>query len=159
MTGNRRRHPYVAYVLLIVLIGVIYWFSGQQGKVSHGISIRVSEKAVRAVDDDAKLELSDMQVNRFVNYLDKPIRKLAHMIEYALAGVILYGIVSCYVGRGWKRIGVVIGLLVVLGGMDEAHQLLVAGRDGKWQDVVVDVCGGMVGMMVAGGWRVGRRER
>ncbi|MEG0689245.1 MAG: VanZ family protein [Hungatella sp.] len=157
MAGKHRKHPCAAYVMLFMLIGVIGWFSGQQGKNSHGMSMWVSEKVVEVVDCEAKLELHDKQFRRLVHYLDKPIRKSAHLIEYALAGGILYAIVSCYVGRGWKRIGMVIVLLAVLGGIDELHQLFVLGRDGKWQDVAVDVCGGMIGMGIGGFFVIGRK--
>lgn len=160
MRGDKRKkHPYIAYVLLIFMLGVTFWFSSQKGMNSHNMSINVCEKIVAFLDYNAKLELDEKQYYNFVGFLDTPIRKVAHMAEYAVLGVVLYVIVSAYTGEIWKRIVCVIGLLVLAGSMDEIHQLYVAAREGKWQDVVVDVIGGSVGILVAMGIDWGRIKR
>lgn len=152
---REKRHPYIAYVLLIFMLGVTYWFSSQQGMNSHNMSINVCERIVTFLDHNAKLELDEKQYINLVWYLDGPIRKAAHMAEYAVLGVVLYVIVSSYTHGIWKRMVCVIGLLALVGSVDEVHQLYVAAREGKWQDVVVDVIGGSIGMVVGMGidWR------
>lgn len=56
---REKRHPYIAYVLLIFMLGVTYWFSSQQGMRSHNMSISVCEKIVTFLDYHAKLELDE----------------------------------------------------------------------------------------------------
>lgn len=146
---REKRHPYIAYILLILMLGMTFWFSSQQGMNSHSMSINVCEKIVAFLDHNANLRLDEKQFFNLVKFMDVPIRKAAHMAEYAVLGVVLYVIVSTYFRSIWKRTIFVIGLLILLGSVDEVHQLYVVAREGKWQDVVVDVIGGCVGLAVA----------
>lgn len=118
----------------------------------------VCEKIVTFIDRNGKLDLDEKQYKNFVRFLDIPIRKAAHMAEYALVGMVLSIIVSFYVHSAWKRVVVVICLLTLAGGVDEVHQLFITAREGKWQDVVVDVIGGSAGMLFALGFIQDKRD-
>lgn len=124
------------------------------------MSRMASEKIAAFVDHEMQLELTDKQHRSFVKNLDHPVRKLAHMAEFGAVGFVLFWIVGCYVKRG--RFLVCIGILALLGTLDELHQLMIVARECKWQDVVVDTVGGgigvMVGALVLGVWRGWRNE-
>ena len=76
---------------------------------------------------------------------DLILRKLAHLTEYAILGVLL--------ARALARPE----LAVLAGGLyavsDEIHQHFVRGRKGAWYDVVLDTIGVLAGVIV---WRRSR---
>lgn len=146
---SKKKHLYVAYILLVLILGLTFWFSSQQGMNSHNMSINICEKIVTFLDQNAKLGLDEKQYSNFVGFLDVPVRKAAHMVEYAVLGAVLYVIVSTYSRSIWKSMACVIGFLILSGSVDEVHQLYVTAREGRWQDVVVDVIGGSAGMATA----------
>ena len=79
---------------------------------------------------------------------DLVLRKLAHLTEYAVLGVLL--------ARALSRPA----LAVLVGGLyamsDEIHQHFVRGRKGAWYDVVLDTLGVIVGVIA---WRRSRWSR
>jgi len=143
---REKRHPYVAYALLVIILGLTFLLSSQQGMNSHNLSINICKKIVTFLNHNAKLSLDEKQYLNFIRFLDVPIRKAAHITEYAVLGIVLYVIVSAYIRSIWERIVYVIVVIMLVGSLDEAHQLYVLAREGKWQDVVIDVIGGCFGM-------------
>lgn len=143
-----KKHPYAAYILLVLMLSLIFGLSSQQGRSSHNLSINICKKVVMFLDNNAKLGLEEKQYLNFVKYLDIFMRKAAHIVEYAMLGAILYVVVSPSIHGIGKQIIFVIVFLMLAGCVDEFHQLYVLARDGKWQDVVVDMIGGSIGLMV-----------
>jgi len=78
---------------------------------------------------------------------DLLLRKLAHIAEYALFGLLLV--------RAIGRESPAIALGIAYAVTDEIHQSFVEGRHGAWYDVVVDGAGVIVGVYVLG--RAARR--
>lgn len=71
------------------------------------------------------------------------IRKTAHVLEYALMGMLLFQMVRQYgaVGRGRWLVHGLLGFLVPFA--DETIQLFTTGRSGQISDVWLD-CGGVL---------------
>jgi VanZ family protein len=71
---------------------------------------------------------------------DLALRKLAHLAEYAVLGALLQ--------RALARPA----LAILAGGLyaasDEIHQHFVRGRHGAWYDVVIDIVGVTIGVIV-----------
>ncbi len=84
----------------------------------------------------------------FGGWLDLIIKKSAHFMFYALLGVsFLRGLR----GNGPATRGaLVLALLltVVYAVGDEYHQTFVPGREGKWQDVMIDTAGASIGLLL-----------
>jgi VanZ family protein len=70
---------------------------------------------------------------------DFPLRKLAHMTEYAILGALLLRAVA----RPWPAFA----LAVLYAATDEFHQTFVAGRHGSPVDVCIDAVGAAVGVL------------
>ena len=98
-----------------------------------------------------------------------PLRKLAHMAEYAVLGILVFGTLKTEVQRkiaaerqfrrqrgdnkmrlsGFWRIGFYAWLLSVFYAVtDEIHQLFVPGRAGRLLDVGIDGIGAAVGILL-----------
>lgn len=123
-------------LLVISVIGVIWWHSMQNGVASHAESRRVLAFA-----------LSHLQGMRLAPYLnDGHIRRLAHLTEYMTLGVVLSSF-SVLISRHSHKVWV---LLIGIGvaAIDEYIQLFSGGRTSTWHDVVLDSIGCMVGIVL-----------
>lgn len=123
-------------LLVISVIGVIWWHSMQNGVASHAESRRVLAFA-----------LSHLQGMRLAPYLsDGHIRRLAHLTEYMTLGVVLSSF-SILISRHSHKVWV---LLIGIGvaAIDEYIQLFSGGRTSTWHDVVLDSIGCMVGIVL-----------
>lgn len=147
MNSRKKIKLHLAYIIFLLLLGMIFWLSAQNGDKSHDMSQKICISIVTCFNEQGNLELTEKQLSKFCVYLDGPIRKLAHFTEYAVLGLVLTRIVSYYVNERWKRILIVLGVLAGIGIIDEVHQLFIIARNGKLQDVIVDVLGGSIGML------------
>lgn len=84
------------------------------------------------------------------------IDKLAHLIAYAtLAASLLYALPRTWHNK-WHlaRISLLVVLFCLLYGIsDEWHQSFVPGRDASAGDVLADVLGACLAMVIYGKWR------
>lgn len=78
---------------------------------------------------------------------DLLLRKLAHLVEFAILGALL----ARAVPEVWALVGG-----VAYAALDEVHQHLVPGRTGALQDVAIDAVGVLFGILV---WRRLARRR
>lgn len=122
--------------LLLVWIIVIFSFSNQNGEESSGISDKVGARIVNLVDDLASMNWSIEEKNAAIAKIAYPIRKMAHMFEYAILALLAYISFSNYV----------ISIIIVFanGAVDELHQLFIPGRSGRFTDVLIDTTGGLI---------------
>jgi VanZ family protein len=71
---------------------------------------------------------------------DLVLRKLAHLAEYAILGVLL--------ARAVRRPGVAVALAALYAVTDEVHQTFVEGRVGSPLDVGIDTLGALAGVVL-----------
>jgi len=90
------------------------------------------------------------------------VRKTAHLTEYAVLGILLWGGFSRTRGRG--RMRAALWALLAAGAIsltDESHQFFVAQRTASLRDCAIDTTGAALGLLVLGlaGALLGRRKR
>lgn len=138
----------ISALLLVLLYLLIFFFSGQNGEESGGLSHMVSEKCVEIINAFSGEQWTDIFREELILYFEHPIRKLAHFSEYACMGILVY-----FMLRPWKDRGMRLYLMVVLwvflsAAADEFHQLFVPGRYGSFTDVCLDTLGGTFGLIL-----------
>lgn len=80
---------------------------------------------------------------------EKPIRIVAHLATFALlAGLLVFAICGRRAPSGRAVVGAV-GLTLLYALSDELHQALVPGRNGRLDDVVIDLAGAVAGAALA----------
>jgi VanZ family protein len=80
-----------------------------------------------------------------VGLFPAPWDKLAHLLTFAVVGMAA-GLAGGM--RGWRMaLWCVAGALLV-GGMDELHQMFLPGRSASWADLAADAAGGLLGAAV-----------
>ena len=135
-------------ILLIILYIMIFTFSEQDGVQSSGISGYVSKKCAGFLDFLLGGKLKELFSVDPAVYFENPIRKMAHFMEYAFMGFVVF-----MIWRPWMKIGKKLFFLIVIwvflsAGFDEIHQLYVPGRWGCFADVCLDTTGGIFGYIV-----------
>ena len=79
------------------------------------------------------------------------VRKTAHFMEYAALGLLIRLCLESWFGRrkGLVPISWLCG--TAYAGTDEIHQIMIDGRSGMMEDVLLDSCGVITGAMIAAG--------
>lgn len=138
----------LSFIPAILLMYMIFSFSGQSGEVSSQLSFQVSCKIVEVGDYIFDANLEQWQIEEWADKIHFITRKLAHMTEYfALAIAVsfplyVYGMhgILLMLTAGIICIGFACG--------DEYHQSFVAGRSPSPKDVAIDSIGVFFGIIV-----------
>lgn len=133
--------------LLLGWMVTIFQFSAQPAvqseKVSGGVAYRVVETYTRVFH----VSCSEEKKQTWAEAVDYPIRKAAHMTEYAVLGVLA---LLCFAGYGRKRriiYPAAFFTAAIYAASDEFHQLYVPGRAGRFSDVCIDALGAALGLL------------
>lgn len=136
----------------ILLMVAIFYFSSQPAEVSSDLSGGISYRIVQLVRDISGKDWSQEDMLLLAERMDFPVRKLAHLTEYALLGAalslgVIYGSHWSRYSRKWQYF-----LIQAAGSLyaasDEIHQLFVPGRAGQARDVLIDSIGVLIGYLI-----------
>ncbi len=126
----------------MVWMGVIFFFSTDLGGGEH--TSRLIGPLVRWFVPDISPE--NLNATQFT------VRKLAHVAEYALLAMLIDG------ARRWtprnrefftpREVVVILTLTILYAISDEIHQSFVSTRIGTPTDVLIDLVGGTIGLMI-----------
>ena len=86
------------------------------------------------------------------------MRKLAHVSEYAVLAVLLYRafVHTALKGRRALSAGLVLLLCAAYAATDEFHQSFVPSRTASVRDVMIDICGATLAVMLY--WSIATRR-
>src|SRR4029077_5846257 len=86
------------------------------------------------------------------------MRKLAHVSEYAILAVLLYRafVHTALKGRRALSAGLVLLLCAAYAATDEFHQSFVPSRTASLRDVMIDICGAMLAVILY--WSIAPRR-
>lgn len=152
------------YLPAIVFMIVIFWFSAQPAAESSIESSRVVNLVLHFLEYIRGSAFSSSEFVYWAEQIHTPIRKLAHMTEYALLAWFIF-----IPTLNWNReilwenettkqnlpnkkiVGKIcfgsLFFIMLYASTDEFHQLFVEGRSGKITDVFIDTCGAALGIL------------
>lgn len=149
MTRTDKRKKLMRGWLWCCVLGVaaaIFLFSAQDGTVSSQTSNSIAKIIIAVIDPDFEA-LPAIEQEGIFAFVGKLVRKGAHFTEFAALGFCIRLLVGSYGLRWPTRTSWLAGTLYA--GTDELHQLFVASRACMWQDVLLDSCGVLAGIMAA----------
>jgi VanZ family protein len=79
------------------------------------------------------------------------IRKLGHLTEYAILAALLWRALRSETAWKWKMpivSGVVWAGCAIFAASDEFHQSFVPSRTSSAHDVIIDICGALIGLTI-----------
>lgn len=130
----------LAGVLALLWMCMIFAFSAQESEESSEVSGAFSQQIVSAAGKFFHWNLNDEEQLRIAEAIETPVRKAAHMTEYAILSVLIY----IWLGK-WKTAIVFAALYAA---SDELHQRFVPGRAGRFGDVLIDSAGAIIGVLI-----------
>lgn len=77
-----------------------------------------------------------------VGLFPAPWDKLAHLLTFAVVGMAA-GLAGGM--RGWRMVLCCVAGALLVGGVDEIHQMFLPGRSASWSDLAADAAGGLLG--------------
>ncbi len=131
-------------VLTICWMVVIFMFSAQPDTESSELSGGVSYRLISIVNTVMAQHWDEAEKIEKAQLIDYPVRKAAHMSEYAFLTLLGFGIFAF--GDNKKKYVFPIGITFLYACTDEFHQLFVPGRSGRFTDVLIDTSGGIIMM-------------
>jgi VanZ family protein len=135
-----RRGVFIRFWLPVLLwAALIFW--GSTDLLSEGQTSRIIGPVLRWLVPD----LSDDAVGR----VQFGLRKLGHIVEYAILGMLLYRAFrqpERPEGWSWRHAGLAFAATVAYAVSDELHQAMVPTRHGSAWDVLIDAVGAVLGL-------------
>lgn len=148
---NRRKR--IGILLVVIWMVVIFSFSHQPADTSSEISGSISDQIVTEMNEILDMDWGRNQVLQYAKWIEMPVRKAAHMTEYAILAILLLHMLTALweqkVPFQKKWYGIAIGLSACYASTDEFHQLFIEGRSGQVRDVLIDTAGAAIGMLLA----------
>lgn len=135
-------------ILLLLLYGVIFSFSAQDGKKSGSVSMEVAKRCVEVVNVVGRKNWTQSSKKAMVQSFEHPVRKIAHFSEYTCMGILVSILLSQWLPAGKKRCFLTILWVFLSASADEFHQLFVPERSGNFVDVLIDTSGGIFGLLL-----------
>ena len=146
MIKNKKQQASIFLCLLLLWMGVIFSFSAQKADESSQISSGISYQLVHELDEKLSLGWSEKKENAIAEGIEFPIRKAAHMTEYAILGWLFMGSFSAWKIKKQHKFLLAQAGTMLYAATDEYHQTFVQGRDGSIRDVLIDGAGCLIGL-------------
>ena len=148
-TGKKWLIRIMSTILVIVWMIVIFGYSGQQGEESASLSSKVSKIIIQGTNQVFHMEWNVDEMLENAKSIEYPIRKCAHMTEYAILALLVFGTLGCYGMKIRKmRYWIAVGYVFAYASTDEFHQTFVDGRYGCFSDVCIDTAGAILAMLL-----------
>lgn len=133
------------FTLMVLLwMGIIFWFSAQPADQSERMSLSVGHVAGLLFVDGYEDWPQERQ-EAFEEEIDHGVRKAAHFTEYAILGLLLTAMYRAYGHEGERLFLLAAGTGSLYAATDEFHQLFVQGRSCQITDWMIDTCGVITG--------------
>ncbi|MBQ6587413.1 MAG: VanZ family protein [Butyrivibrio sp.] len=139
----------LSFVPAIMMMFLIFTFSGQDADASSELSFQVGVKVFSVANETFDKGWSLQRIEQLSEKSQYYIRKTAHFTEYFVLAITVAFPLYVYGIRGLWLVILAGGFCIAFAGLDEYHQSFVAGRSPQKRDVLIDSCGVILGVIVA----------
>lgn len=138
----------LSFVPAIIMMCLIFSFSGQDADTSSQLSFQVGVKVFSVANETFDKGWSMDKIEQLSETSQYYIRKTAHFTEYLVLAVTVAFPLYVYGIRGIWLVILAGSFCVAFAGLDEYHQSFVAGRSPQKKDVLIDSCGVLIGVII-----------
>ena len=132
-------------VLIILTASIIASFSSETGEVSGGRSDKIIEMIAKVIISDYD-SLPQSEKTQIKNDLAIPVRKCAHISEYALLSAFVASLVWVYTDKSKYTLTISSVMSFCFALCDELIlQRATEGRSGRFKDTLIDLVGILIG--------------
>ena len=144
----------IYWILVIIWACFIFFMSNMdtyesntKSKATTNILIESTLKATNKLGIK-KRNSNKIKRKEVINKFNKPLRKIAHATEYCILSIL---IIIALTKSGLKeKKAIIISLLIsiIYACSDEYHQTFINGRTGQFNDVLIDMLGFIIGLII-----------
>ena len=116
----------------------------ESSKVSGGLCHRMVER----VNDTFHLDMTEKQQLAMAEKIEYPVRKAAHMTEYAILGLLSFAFYRGILKKEKRQFLAALLTATVYAATDEFHQYFIPGRSAEVMDVCIDTLGASIGLAI-----------
>ena len=132
----------------IVMAMVIFGFSKQDGEESSGISYKAADIILTVCDKAGIVDYNENNRESMIEAVQFPIRKAAHMTEYAVLAILVMIALIVDGIKGIKLPIISAVIVTAFAATDEFHQYFIPGRSAEVMDVCIDTLGASIGLAI-----------
>ncbi len=138
----------LSFVPAIIMMCLIFNFSGQDADTSSQLSYKVGVEVLTMTNDVLDRGWSPSHIRELSSLYQLYIRKAAHFSEYLLLAITVAFPLYVYGLRGFPLV-IFAGMICVgYAYLDEYHQSFVSGRSPSYKDVAIDSAGALTGIII-----------
>lgn len=138
---------------------IIFCFSAQPARESSEVSGTMAYHIVSFADEMLDRDLTDLQKEIYAEMIHSPLRKAAHMTEYAILALLCLAFFKSLGVIGRRACLFSFGISACYAVSDEIHQFFVAGRSCSFWDVLIDASGAAASMLLCLLWSIYIRNK
>lgn len=145
----KKIYQIVTGVLVLACMYMIFSFSAQpavqSGEISGGLCLRIVENT----NELFHLNMLEQTVAQIADTMEYPIRKAAHMTEYAILAILCFAFYAGILQNQAAMCAAAFFTAALYACTDEWHQYFVPGRSAQVSDVCIDAAGAAIGIFFA----------
>ena len=138
----------LSFIPALVMMYLIFGFSGQDGAESSSLSYQVAKMLVLAYNKIMDKGFDNATLEAVITVIHPYVRKCAHVTEYFFLAMAVSLPMYVYRIRGFGLTVLATLFCVAFALLDEYHQTFVPGRVGDIRDVRIDSIGIVAGVIV-----------
>lgn len=138
---KNKKLKYIAWIPSIAIAAAIFYFSAQPADISTDMSDGVSRLFLKLGTWLGMIEGPQENYYEIIERMSMPVRKMAHVTEFAVFYLSLLFALYHWGLRGKRMLWTAFAMTVLYACTDEFHQLFVPGRAGQITDVMIDSSG------------------
>ncbi len=148
MVNNRKKAIIVSWAVAILWMMMIFNLSAQPAGESDILSRKTVEIIIQTVNRVISIEGDDIQFIENVDGFHHLVRKYAHFLVYLVLSILLMNALERSRVFGRRIILFSLGICVLYAVTDELHQFFVPGRSGQLTDILIDISGAVLGVVL-----------
>lgn len=130
-------------VLILANMAMIFFFSSQNAKKSDKTSGEISRVVAEVTVPDFEEKTEEAQAE-IVKKINKPLRKIAHMVEFGTLGALFLLLLLTWEGPIARRYFASLAFTFAYACTDEWHQSFTEARGPQFTDTLIDLSGAVI---------------
>lgn len=149
---------WIYFTLALVWVSFIYYFSNQSYEkqdITYWIQTYLPEKTWKSQLSWIQFQYNGNEISiqhiGYLNFVGFMIRKLAHLVEFSILGVVIFRILVLFF-RPLASLALTLCCGCLLAALDEFQQRFATHRTSLASDVILDMIGIMLGVLLCFIW-------
>lgn len=145
---KKQLYRIVTGILAVAWMCLIFSFSNQPATESSKVSGGLCHRLVERANDTLHLDMTEKQQLAMAEKIEYPVRKAAHMTEYAILGLLSFAFYRGILKKEKRQFLAALLTAAVYAATDEFHQYFIPGRSAEVMDVCIDTLGASIGLAI-----------